>query len=174
MNQLTFDSIYGILNGITVNGEESLSLLGQPVYTTHCMSPIEIPWKQFGVSVVFECSGRFTTLTQCEGHRAAGCERVIVATPSKDIPMVCKHVSKSTSPILSVASPSTCCLAPLLHPHERGIEAEDDDSREGDENQEPDKECRRRSLGRLFVAERFFRAVVVAHFYPVVIDVDCS
>ena len=114
MNQLTFDSIYGILNGITVTSEDSISLLGQPVHTTHCMSPIEIPWKQYGVSAVFECSGRFTTLTQCEGHRAAGCERVIVATPSKDIPMVCKHVSESTAPIISIASPSTCCMAPLL------------------------------------------------------------
>lgn len=115
MNQLTFDSIYGILNGISVSGEESLSLLGQSVHVTHCMSPVEIPWKQYGVSVVFECSGRFTTLSQCEGHRAAGCERVIVATPSKDIPLVCKRVRESVAPIISVASPSTCCLAPLLH-----------------------------------------------------------
>ena len=114
MNQLTFDSIYGILNGVTVTEEDTLSVLGQTVHTSHCTSPIEIPWKQYGVSVVFECSGRFTTLSQCEGHLAAGCERVVVATPSKDIPMVCKHVKEVIAPIISIASPSTCCLAPLL------------------------------------------------------------
>ena len=115
MHQLTFDSIYGVVNGITFVDDSTISVHNHPVHITHCKSPIEIPWKQYDVAVVYECSGEFTTSSQCQGHLTAGCKRVIVTAPSSDIPMVCRCVREKVEPMVTIASSSTCCLAPLLH-----------------------------------------------------------
>lgn len=83
-----------------------------------------IPWDKYSVDYVVECTGIFTTKSECEKHR---CKRVILTAPSTDIPMFVygvNHDKIGSDKAISAASCTTNCLAPLakLINDEYGIE----------------------------------------------------
>ncbi len=98
---------------LIVNGVEMLVVSAK--------TPAELPWKQMGVDVVIESTGLFTEAEKAKGHIAAGAKKVIITAPAKgeDIMVVMgvnheKYDPKSHH-IISNASCTTNCLAPLVH-----------------------------------------------------------
>jgi glyceraldehyde 3-phosphate dehydrogenase len=116
---LKYDSVLGNLradvkasaDGITVDGEEFKVL--------SVKDPAQLPWKDFGVDVVFESTGIFANRDGAAKHIAAGAKRVIITAPAKgpDITVVLGVNEDKYDPakhhIISNASCTTNCLAPL-------------------------------------------------------------
>ncbi|WP_040670412.1 type I glyceraldehyde-3-phosphate dehydrogenase [Nitritalea halalkaliphila] len=116
---LKYDSIHGAYTGqIAVEGEHLL-LEGQPVRVFTEKEPERIPWGDYEVDIVLESTGKFTQYALAEGHLKAGAKRVILTAPPKDdMPMVVlgvnDHVLETNPKIISNASCTTNCLAPMV------------------------------------------------------------
>ncbi|PKL00716.1 MAG: type I glyceraldehyde-3-phosphate dehydrogenase [Tenericutes bacterium HGW-Tenericutes-1] len=88
-----------------------------PVYALK--NPAELPWKQYNVDVVLECTGFFTSREAAQAHIQAGARKVVISAPAKekDVPTVVFGVNENTltgsETILSAASCTTNCLAPI-------------------------------------------------------------
>lgn len=114
---LTHDSVHGRFNGnVSVEGD-TLVVHGKRIRLTAIKDPAELKWNEVGVDVVVEATGLFLTKETCEKHLAAGAKKVIMTAPSKDdTPMFVYGVndkSYSGQPIVSNASCTTNCLAPI-------------------------------------------------------------
>ncbi len=83
--------------------------------------PAALPWKELGVDVVIECTGLFTEAAKAKGHLDAGAKKVIISAPAKgeDITVVMgvnnDKYDAATHHIISNASCTTNCLAPVVH-----------------------------------------------------------
>ena len=126
---LKYDSIQGRFNG-TVGSKKSaadkaeddvLIVNGAEIKVVSAKSPAELPWKALGVDVVIESTGLFTEAEKAKGHITAGAKKVIISAPAKgeDITIVMgvnheKYDAKAHN-IISNASCTTNCLAPLVH-----------------------------------------------------------
>lgn len=104
--EVTYDS-----DGIIVNGKKTR------VYAE--ADPSRLPWKELGIDLVFECSGRFTDLDSAMLHIKAGAGKVIVSAPCKgDVKTIVYNVNDdiidSDDIVISAASCTTNCLAPAL------------------------------------------------------------
>ena len=104
--EVTYDS-----DGIIVNGKKTR------VYAE--ADPSRLPWKELGIDLVFECSGRFTDLDSAMLHIKAGAGKVIVSAPCKgDVKTIVYNVNDdiidSDDIVISAASCTTNCLAPVL------------------------------------------------------------
>jgi glyceraldehyde 3-phosphate dehydrogenase len=116
---LKYDSVLGNLHadvkatadGITVDGDEFKVL--------SVKDPAQLPWKDLGVDVVFECTGIFTDRDAAAKHLTAGAKKVIITAPAKkpDVTVVLGVNDDKYDPkahhIISNASCTTNCLAPL-------------------------------------------------------------
>jgi glyceraldehyde-3-phosphate dehydrogenase type I len=78
---LKYDSVHGRFNGIVNHDAESLSVNGDRIAITAIRNPEELPWKDYHVDVVFECTGLFTARDKAEGHLKAGARKVISQPP---------------------------------------------------------------------------------------------
>ena len=99
-------------NSIIVDDEEII------VYKE--AEPKNLPWKELGVDVVFECTGFFTKKDKAMAHIEAGAKKVIISAPAGDdvktvVYGVNQDILKSTDTIISAASCTTNCLAPLAN-----------------------------------------------------------
>ena len=117
---LKYDSIHGRFsqnityseNSILINDHE-ISILNEPNIN-------QLPWRELGVDVVFECTGKFRTRQENMLHINAGAKKVLLSSPSltTDIPMVVlgvnDHVLNTKDLIISNASCTTNCAAPML------------------------------------------------------------
>ena len=102
------------------NDENSIIIGGRkiPVYAE--MDPAVLPWRDLGVDVVFECTGKFTSLEKASAHIQAGAKKVIISAPAKgDLKTIVYNVNHETldgsESIISAASCTTNCLAPVLN-----------------------------------------------------------
>src|SRR3989441_4379006 len=126
---LKYDSTQGRFNG-TVGSEKSapekeeddvLVVNGQKIRVVSAKEPSQLPWKQMGVDVVIESTGLFTEVEKASGHLAAGAKKVIISAPAKgDCPTLVMGVNEhkydpKKDHIVSNASCTTNCLAPLVH-----------------------------------------------------------
>ena len=91
--------------------------------------PKNLPWADMGIDVVFECTGRFTSSEKAHAHIEAGAKKVIISAPAKgEVKTIVYHVNDDildgTEEIISAASCTTNCLAPVLSVLEKkyGIE----------------------------------------------------
>ena len=81
--------------------------------------PANLPWKDLGVDVVLECTGLFTSLEDAQKHITAGAKKVIISAPGKgDMKTIVYNVNSDTldgtETVISAASCTTNCLAPVL------------------------------------------------------------
>jgi len=98
-----------------------LQVNGKDIQVVSAKSPAELPWKQLGVELVIESTGLFTEAEKAKGHLLAGARKVIISAPGKneDITIVMGVNHDKYDPakhqIISNASCTTNCLAPLVH-----------------------------------------------------------
>ena len=126
---LKYDSTQGRFHG-TVGSEKStadkaeddiLVVNGQKMRVVSAKEPAQLPWKQMGVQIVIESTGLFTDVEKASGHLAAGAKKVIITAPAKgDCPTLVMGVNEQkydpkSHQIVSNASCTTNCLAPLVH-----------------------------------------------------------
>jgi glyceraldehyde 3-phosphate dehydrogenase len=126
---LKYDSTQGKFEGAVgskksdpAKAEDDILLVdGKEIHVVSAKSPAELPWAKFGVDVVIESTGLFTEAEKAKGHITAGAKKVIISAPAKgeDITIVMgvnhtKYDPKAHT-IISNASCTTNCLAPLVH-----------------------------------------------------------
>jgi glyceraldehyde 3-phosphate dehydrogenase len=116
---LKYDSILGNLQAdISATGDR-ISVDGDEFQVLAQKDPSQLPWKDLGVDVVFESTGRFTNREDAAKHVAAGARRVVITAPAKKpdvtIVMGVNHTQYDPAKhqILSNASCTTNCLAPI-------------------------------------------------------------
>jgi glyceraldehyde 3-phosphate dehydrogenase len=114
------DTIHGNLNMPVQFDKKSIQVAGQNILCFHESDPENLPWKKLGVDIVFECTGKFNSKEQSSKHLLAGAKRVLVSAPCKNADQTIvygvneKKIS-SKDKIISVASCTTNCLAPLAY-----------------------------------------------------------
>ena len=105
-------------NDITYD-EDSIIVKGRKIKIYKEMDPINLPWKELNIDVVFECTGKFTSKEKAEAHIKAGAKKVIISAPAKgDLKTIVYGVNENTldgsEQIISAASCTTNCLAPVI------------------------------------------------------------
>jgi len=116
---LKYDTVMGHFQGdIRLEGDV-LRAGPQTTRMTAVRDPLELPWKELGVDIVIESTGRFRTRDEVAKHLEAGAGRVILTVPSKDeidatvVIGVNDHLLERSHRIVSNASCTTNCLAPV-------------------------------------------------------------
>ena len=117
---LKYDSVHGILNrDVIINGSD-LDVGTGPIKVTAERNPENLPWKELDVDVVLECTGIFTSKEKAQQHLTAGAKKVLISAPASGVDLTVvygvnhKKIS-SEHQILSNASCTTNCLAPLAY-----------------------------------------------------------
>ena len=117
---LKYDSVHGILNrDVIINGSD-LNVGTGPIKVTSERNPENLPWKELDVDVVLECTGIFTSKEKAQQHITAGAKKVLISAPASGVDLTVvygvnhKKIS-SEHQILSNASCTTNCLAPLAY-----------------------------------------------------------
>lgn len=116
---LQYDSVHGTLAAKVEAREDAILLDGKPIKVLAKKDPKELPWKDLGVDIVVESTGRFTDREGASKHLSAGAKRVIVTAPSKDADVTLvlgvneQTYDPSKHTIVSNASCTTNCLAPM-------------------------------------------------------------
>ena len=116
---LKYDSVLGNLNvPVTVTGD-TIKVGSDQFKVLSAKDPGALPWKDLGVDIVFESTGRFTKRDDAAKHLAAGARKVIITAPATgpDVTLVLgvndDDYDKQKHHIISNASCTTNCLAPL-------------------------------------------------------------
>ena len=114
---LKYDSVHGTFDGSVEVSEGKLIVNGNTVKITAEKDPNNIDWSGMNVDIVAECTGIFTSLENASYHLNSGAKKVVISAPSPDAPMFVMGVNhkeaKSTDLIVSNASCTTNCLAPI-------------------------------------------------------------
>lgn len=116
---LKYDSVQKRYEGHTIDiTEDSIVVDGKYIRIYSEKDPNNLPWKELGVDVVFECTGFFTKKEDAMSHINAGAKKVIISAPAKgDVKTVVYGVNEDildgTEEVISAASCTTNCLAPL-------------------------------------------------------------
>lgn len=118
---LKYDSVHGTFPfDIKADGEDIISINGKPVKVFCQRDPVQLPWGQYGVDVVLECSGVFTSREKADLHLQGGAKKVLISAPAtdEDITVVFGVNSEkllAEHKIVSNASCTTNCLAPVAY-----------------------------------------------------------
>jgi glyceraldehyde 3-phosphate dehydrogenase len=122
-----YDTTHGKFPG-TVNIEGNhLVVNGDPIRVVAERDPKKLPWKELDVDVVYECTGLFTSREKAAMHIEAGAKKVLISAPAgKDVDAtivygVNQNVLHPNYTIISNASCTTNCLAPLVKPLHESI-----------------------------------------------------
>ena len=114
---LTYDSVHGRFKGDVAVKDGHLVVNGKTIRLTAERDPANLKWNEVGADVVIESTGIFLTKEGAQKHIDAGAKKVIMSAPSKDdTPMFVygvNHASYAGEAIISNASCTTNCLAPL-------------------------------------------------------------
>jgi glyceraldehyde 3-phosphate dehydrogenase len=116
---LKYDSVHGPFKGTVEAKENTLAADGKTVKVFASKDPAALPWKDLGVQVVVESTGRFTDRAGASKHLEAGAKKVIISAPGKeeDITVVLGVNEGRYDPakhhVISNASCTTNCLAPV-------------------------------------------------------------
>jgi glyceraldehyde 3-phosphate dehydrogenase len=122
-----YDTAHGRFPGkVSVDGD-SIIVNGDRIKVTAQRDPAQIPWGAMGADIVLECTGFFTTKADAGKHLAGGAKKVVISAPGgKDVDAtvvygVNHNVLKASHTVISNASCTTNCLAPLAKVINDGI-----------------------------------------------------
>ncbi len=106
--------------------ENSIIVGGRHIRVYAETDPANLPWGELGIDEVFECTGRFTDKEKAEAHVRAGARKVIISAPAKgDLKTIVYNVNENTldgtETVISAASCTTNCLAPVVNVLEKNI-----------------------------------------------------
>lgn len=116
-----FDSTHGrFASDVQVEGD-NLLIDGHPIRVIAERDPKALPWKELNVDIVLECTGFFTSRDAAMQHITAGAKKVLISAPGKNADAtivygVNHHTLQATDTIVSNASCTTNCLAPVVKP----------------------------------------------------------
>lgn len=113
VNEISFEGNYIIV------GDRKIRIYAET-------DPINLPWRELNIDEVFECTGRFTDKEKAKAHITAGSKKVIISAPAKgDLKTIVYNVNEETldgsEQVISAASCTTNCLAPVLNIIEKNI-----------------------------------------------------
>jgi glyceraldehyde 3-phosphate dehydrogenase len=117
-----YDTAHGKFPGTVEVDGEFMIVNGDKIKVFAQRNPAEIPWGELNVDVVMECTGFFTTKEKASAHLKGGAKKVIISAPGgKDVDAtvvfgVNQNVLKASDTVISNASCTTNCLAPLVKP----------------------------------------------------------
>ena len=121
------DTVHGPFKGTVTVERDALLVNGDRIRVLSTRNPSELPWAEMGVDVVHECTGLFTTKEKASAHLKAGARKVIISAPGgKDVDAtivigVNDAALKREHTVISNASCTTNCLAPLVKPLHQAI-----------------------------------------------------
>ena len=124
---LTFDSVHGRWPHEVAAHGDHIAIDGKKLGFTEHAKPGEIPWKDAGVDLVFECTGKFRTPQLLQPYFDVGVKKVIVAAPVKEQALnvvvgVNDHLYRPDEHhLLTAASCTTNCLAPVVKVIHEGL-----------------------------------------------------
>lgn len=117
-----YDSAHGKFNGtVTVDGND-IVVNGDRIRVCSERDPAQLPWAELGVDIVLESTGFFASKEKASGHLSAGAKKVIISAPGgKDVDATVVYgvnhdILKASDTVISNASCTTNCLAPLVKP----------------------------------------------------------
>ena len=116
---LKYDSNHR-LYGVNISYDEDGILVNErKIKVFSELDPSKLPWNELGIDVVFECTGKFTSMDKAMSHISAGAKKVIISAPAKgDVKTIVYNVNddilNGEEKIISAASCTTNCLAPVL------------------------------------------------------------
>ncbi len=128
-NLLKYDSIHGKFNADVKFDENHLIINNNKIIFGQELDPNSINWKKFDVDYVFECTGKFNSKEKLLPHLKNGAKKVIVSAPCKNSDKTVvfgvneKEIKKEDS-IISAASCTTNCLAPVAYVLNENFEIE--------------------------------------------------
>ena len=117
-----YDTAHGKFSGTVGVDGDFMVVNGDKIRVLANRNPAELPWVELKVDVVLECTGFFTTKEKASAHIKGGAKKVIISAPGgKDVDATIVYgvnhgVLKSSDTVISNASCTTNCLAPLVQP----------------------------------------------------------
>ncbi len=115
-----YDSVHGQFDGTCTHAADALTIDGDTIKVLSQKDPAQLPWKDLGVDIVLESTGRFTSAADAQKHIDGGAKKVIISAPAKGehITIVMGVNDKKYDPashhIVSNASCTTNCLVPMV------------------------------------------------------------
>jgi glyceraldehyde 3-phosphate dehydrogenase len=115
-----YDSIHGTYQGEVEAGKDSIIVDGDEIKILSEKDPTALPWKDLGVDIVLESTGRFTDAPKARAHIQGGAKKVLISAPAKgeDITIVMgvnsDKYDSAKHTIVSNASCTTNCLVPMV------------------------------------------------------------
>jgi glyceraldehyde 3-phosphate dehydrogenase len=115
-----YDSVHGTYDGQVTSDADSITVDGDTVRILAEKDPGKLPWKDLGVDIVLEATGRFTKASDARKHMEAGAKKVIISAPAtdEDITIVMgvnsDKYDNASHHIISNASCTTNCLVPMV------------------------------------------------------------
>lgn len=116
-----YDTTHGKFPGeVTVSGTD-LIVNGDKIRVVAERDPKKLPWRELNIDVVFECTGFFTSKEKASAHLEAGAKKVIISAPATGVDATIVYgvnhsILKAQDQVISNASCTTNCLAPLVKP----------------------------------------------------------
>ena len=115
---LRFDTVYGrYAKPVAVNGSD-LVIAGRKLRKLRSRDPLDLPWRELGVELVFECTGALTRREDLEQHIRAGARVVLLSAPSRgeavETVVHGVNVPHGTPAVISCASCTTNCITPIV------------------------------------------------------------
>ena len=114
-----YDTAHGIFRGDVSADANSITIKGKKIHAYAEKDPSKLPWKELGVDIVIECTGRFTKREDAELHLKAGAKKVLISAPGKGnikyiVLGINDHELTADDIVVSNASCTTNCLAPMV------------------------------------------------------------
>lgn len=121
MHLTKYDSTHGKFPFEVKMEGDFLQIDGQNIVLTHSRDPKLLPWRDLAIDVVLDCTGYFTDRETAKLHLEAGAKKVLISAPGKNVDAtivfgVNQHQLRKEHTIVSNASCTTNCLAPLVKP----------------------------------------------------------
>jgi glyceraldehyde 3-phosphate dehydrogenase len=121
-----YDTAHGKFNGTVEVQGDNMIVNGDPIRVFSQRNPAEIPWDSVGVDLVMECTGLFTSKAKASAHLRGSVKKVLISAPGeKDVDATVVYgvnhsILRSDMTVISNASCTTNCLAPMVKPlHEK-------------------------------------------------------